>query len=81
MNSNADISLTVRLPATLADELDKLATATGKNRDSITAAALHAYIESEANLIADIKAGLAEAERGEFASKEEVNAFFAKYGG
>jgi len=30
--------------------------------------------------IADIKAGLAEADRGEFATEEEVNAVFAKYG-
>lgn len=36
--------------------------------------------EQRAWQIADIKAGLAEADRGEFATADEVNVVFAKYG-
>jgi len=43
--------------------------------------ALRANVEAEAWQIQDIEQGVAEANRGEFASTEEVNSFFAKYGG
>lgn len=71
--------LNVRLPADLATQLDQLTKATGRNKSAITVAALRGYVEAEAWQIQDIKNGLAEADRGEFASTEEVNLFFAKY--
>jgi predicted transcriptional regulator len=37
-------------------------------------------MEAEALLIQAIKEGVAEADRGEFASASEVSSFFAKYG-
>jgi RHH-type rel operon transcriptional repressor/antitoxin RelB len=74
-------SMTVRLPADLAGQLDKLMQATGRNKSAITVAALRAYVESESWQIQDIEEGIAQADRGEFASTDEVNSFFAKYGG
>lgn len=73
--------MTVRLPADLADQLEKLIQVTGRNKSSITVAALREYVEAQSWQILDIKEGIAEADRGEFASDGEVSSFFAKYGG
>lgn len=78
---SADKSMTVRLPADLASQLDKLVQATGRNKSAITVAALRDYVEAQSWQIQDIEEGMAEADRGEFASAGEVNTFFAKYGG
>lgn len=79
MKISAERPLNVRLPADLATQLDKLTKATGRNKSAITVAALRGYVEDEAWQIQDIENGLAEADRGEFASAEEVSNFFAKY--
>lgn len=81
MKSSTEKPMTVRLPADLADQLEKLIQATGRNKSAITVAALREYVEAESWQIQDIKEGIAEAERGEFASDGEVKSFFAKYGG
>jgi len=73
--------MTVRLPIDLAEQLDKLIQATGRNKSAITVAALRDYVEAEAWQIQDIEQGIEEADRGEFASADEVNTFFLKYGG
>ncbi len=80
MKPNTDKSMTVRVPADLAGQLEKLAQATGRNKSAITVAALRDYVEAESSQIDDIKKALAEADRGEFASAGEVTSFFAKYG-
>ena len=81
MKPSTDKSMTVRLPADLADQLEKLIQATGQTRSAITVAALREYVEAEAKQIQDIEHAIAEADRGEFASDSEVSAFFARYGG
>ncbi len=81
MKPNTDKSVTVRLPADLAGQLEKLIAATGRNKSAITVAALRDYVEAEAWQVQETLQGIAEADRGEFASDSEVNAFFAKYGG
>ncbi|MFZ3286522.1 MAG: hypothetical protein WA191_06695 [Telluria sp.] len=81
MKPSADKPMIVRLPADLASELEKLTLATGRNKSAITVAALRAYVEAEAWQIQDVQDSIAEAERGEFARVDEVNSFFAKYGG
>lgn len=79
MTAATEKPLNVRLPADLAKQLEQLTRATGRNKSSIAVAALREYIEAEAWQIQDIENGLAEADRGEFASAEEVTNFFAKY--
>jgi RHH-type rel operon transcriptional repressor/antitoxin RelB len=81
MKPSTDKPMTVRLPADLAGQLEKLTQATGRNKSAITVAALRDYVEAESWQIQDIEQGIAEADRGEFASADEVNSFFAKYGG
>jgi RHH-type rel operon transcriptional repressor/antitoxin RelB len=74
-------SMTVILPADLAVKLEKLTEATGLDKNAIALLALSEYMEAEAWRIADIEQGIAEADRGDFASASEVSAFFAKYDG
>ncbi|MGZ8341171.1 MAG: CopG family ribbon-helix-helix protein [Telluria sp.] len=81
MKPSTDKPVTIRLPADLAVQLEQLTLATGRNMSAITVAALRDYVAAEARQIQDIEQGIAEADRGEFASAEEVSAFFAKYGG
>jgi RHH-type rel operon transcriptional repressor/antitoxin RelB len=81
MKPSTDKPMTVRLPADLAGQLEKLIQATGRNKSAITVAALRDYVAAESWQIHDIEQGIAEAERGEFASADEVSSFFAKYGG
>lgn len=78
------------MPATLSvrfddetklEALDKLAASMDRSRNWIVNRAIERYIAEQAWQIAEIEAGLAEADRGEFASEEEVEAVFAAFGG
>lgn len=75
----AEKMLNVRLPQELATQLDTLTKSTGRTKSALTVEALRGYLEAENWQIADIQAGVEEANRGEFASSDEVKAFFAKY--
>jgi len=77
---SASATLSVRIPATLAARLDRLTQATGRNKSAIAVEALKEYILAEAWQIEEIQKGIQEANRGEFASPEAVDAFFAQYG-
>ena len=73
--------LKVRLPQELAAQLEALTKRTGRTgrtKSALTVDALRGYVEAENWQIADIQSGVAEANRGEFASVEAVKAFFAK---
>ena len=75
----AEKMLTVRLPAELHGKLEQLTKVTGRTKSFLAVQALTGYVETEAWQIQDVEAGLAEADRGEFASAEEVVSFFAKH--
>lgn len=77
--TTAEKMLNVRLPADLHSQLERLVQATGRTKSFLTVEALKGYVEQENWQLADIKAGLAEADAGEFATEEEVNAVFDKY--
>lgn len=72
--------LNVRLPFELSSQLDALCKATERTKTSLTVEALREFLEVQAWQVQDIKQGLAEADRGEFATEAEVNNFFARYG-
>lgn len=77
--TSAEKPLNVRLPTELAARLDALTKATGRTKSFLAVEALEAYIEQQLWQIAEVKAGIAEAERGEFAIDADMNAIFAKY--
>ena len=72
--------LNVRLPVELSIQLEALSKVTERTKTALTVEALRGFLEVQAWQAQDIKAGLSEADRGEFATEEEVNNFFAKYG-
>lgn len=77
----AEKTLNVRLPADLHGKLEKLTKATGRTKSFLTVQALKGYVETQAWQLRDIESGVAETDRGEFASQEDVTSFFAKHGG
>lgn len=71
--------VTLRMDAGLRERLDKLAAATRRSRSFLAAEAIREYVGSNAWQIAAIQKGLAEAERGEFASDAEVQRVAKKW--
>jgi len=59
--------------------LHALAEETHRAEADIVNEALAAYVAHERWALARLREGLAQAERGEFATDEEVEAFFSKY--
>ena len=72
-------AFTIRLDDEMLAKLDALAAGTDRSRSWIAAKAIESYVELNAWQIARIKEGIAEADRGEFATPDEVEAVFAKY--
>jgi predicted transcriptional regulator len=70
--------LTLRLEPKLTKQLDKLAEATQRSRSFLIAEAVREYIALNEWQIAETRKALAEADRGEFASEEEVKRTFQK---
>ncbi len=72
-------AFTVRLPDDTADRLDQLAEKLDRSRSYMAAQAIEDFIAREEWQLAEIEAGLAEADRGEFASAEELASVVSKY--
>lgn len=65
---------TVRVPESTADRLDQLA-----ESSNVPAQAIEDFVAREEWWLAEIEAGLAEADRGEFASVQGVATVVSKY--
>ena len=72
-------AFTVRLPDDVTKKLDALAAKLDRSRSYVAAQAIGDFIEREEWQLADIEAGLREADRGEFATDAQVAATIAKY--
>jgi len=64
--------LTLRLDAKLKKQLDRLSKTTSRTRSFLAAEAIREYVSVNEWQIAQIKKGIEQAERGEFATEEEV---------
>lgn len=73
-------TINVRLPVELYQQLENLAQATARTKSFVTLEALSSYLAAQSWQVQDIEAGIAQAERGEFASAEEVATVFARHG-
>jgi len=71
-------AFTIRLDDEMLAKLDALAADTDRSRNWIAAKAIENYVELNAWQIQRIKEGIAEADRGEFATEEELDAIEAK---
>lgn len=65
-------AFTVRLDETTLDALDQLAEKTERSRNWLVAKAVEDYLSQNAWQVAKIEAGIAAADRGDFASDDEV---------
>jgi len=74
------VAFTVRLDDEKARKLDRLASRLDRSRSWLAAQAIEDYLAREEWQIAEIEAGIAQAERGDFASTEDLARIVAKYG-
>ena len=72
-------AFTVRLPDEVTEKLDAIAAKLDRSRSYVAAQAIGDFVAREAWQIADIEAGLREAEKGDFATDAEISATIAKY--
>ena len=73
------VNITVRVPESVRAQLDALAAATDRTRQSHALEALRQYIMSEAWIVARVQEGIADAEAGRFATSERIAAVLDKY--
>jgi predicted transcriptional regulator len=73
-------TINVRVPMNVYRQLEDLAKATARTKSFVTLEALSTYLDAQSWQVQDIEAGLAEADRGEFATDAEVDTVFSKYG-
>jgi RHH-type transcriptional regulator, rel operon repressor / antitoxin RelB len=73
--------LTLRLDPKLKKRLDTLSKAMGRSRSFVAAEAVREYLSLNEWQIAEIKKGLAEADRGEFASDRDIEQVLRKWTG
>jgi len=71
--------VTLRLDPKLAKQLDKLADASQRSRSFLIAEAIREYVSLNEWQIEEIKKGVEEADRGDFASSAEVERVFKKW--
>lgn len=82
VNQNGDrmmSAFTVRLPDETVAKLDQLAEKVDRSRSYVAAQAIEDYVAREEWQLAEIEAGLDEADRGEFASEKDLAGVIAKY--
>jgi predicted transcriptional regulator len=72
-------AFTVRLDDTTLEALDKLAEKTERSRSWLVTRAIEDFVALNAWQIGKIEEGIAAADRGEFASDDELDKLEAKY--
>jgi len=72
-------TVTLRLDDEVKSKLEKLAESTHRSRSFLAAEAIKAYVESNDWQVAEIHQALKEADAGDFASQDEVNAVVNKW--
>jgi RHH-type transcriptional regulator, rel operon repressor / antitoxin RelB len=73
-------TINVRVPVSVFNRLDELATATARTKSFVTVEALSSYLDAQSWQVQEVMSAIEEMDRGEFATDVEVNAVFAKYG-
>ena len=70
---------TVRLDPEKRKQLDAIAQQQDRSRNYVVNQAIEEYLDTHAWQVEHIRAGLAAAERGEFATDKEMEAIFNRY--
>jgi RHH-type transcriptional regulator, rel operon repressor / antitoxin RelB len=71
--------VTLRLDPKLKQQLDQLSKATSRSRSFVAAEAIREYVALNQWQIAEIKKALSEADRGDFASPQDVRRTLKKW--
>ncbi len=71
-------AFTIRLDDEMLAKLDALAADTERSRNWLATKAIETYVELNAWQVEQIKAGLAEADRGEFVTEADLDAIEAE---
>lgn len=74
------VAIGAQIPEELMDQIARLSELSGQSEAAITEEALRQYVNWRALQQEDLKAAVAAADAGDFASEEEVTAFFARHG-
>ena len=72
--------LSVRLAEDVTQQLEQLATATGRNKSFLVARAIDDYLAREAWQVQEIHAAVKEADAGDFSADVAVVETFSKWG-
>ncbi|NTF40283.1 CopG family ribbon-helix-helix protein [Agrobacterium rubi] len=72
-------AFTIRVPDEVANRLNEIAQKLDRSRSYMAAQAIEDFVSREEWQLAEIEAGIAEADRGEFASDEDVGRVIGKY--
>jgi len=73
-------TVSARLKPETAKKLDMLVESTARSRSYLVAEAVETYVKDQAWQIEAIQEGIKEADRGEFASENQVRKTFEKWG-
>lgn len=71
--------LTLRVSQEIKDQLSKLSEATHRSQSFLGGEAIRRYVELEAWQVAEIQQAIQEADAGDFATDDELNAVLKKY--
>ncbi|WP_105402658.1 MULTISPECIES: CopG family ribbon-helix-helix protein [Neorhizobium] len=72
-------AFTIRVPDDVADRLNQLAQKLDRSRSYVAAQAIEDFVSREEWQLEEIEAGIAEADRGEFASDDDLARVVGKY--
>ncbi len=72
--------VTVRLAANVKQRLDKLARATRRSKSFLAAEAIERYVADEAEFLAAVEEGVAQADAGQVVSHDRVSAWVHSWG-
>jgi len=72
-------TMTIRLDDDLKNRLNRLAAATPRSKSFLAAEAIRHLLELNEGQIQEIQAAIEEADAGDFASEQKVNAVFTKW--
>lgn len=73
-------TMTIRLESDLKSRFDKLAKATQRSKSFLAAEAIREFIELNEWQIQEIETAIREADDGDFASDDEMDSVFRKWG-
>ena len=73
-------TMTIRLDPELKSRLDKLSAATHRSKSYLAAEAVREFVDINEWQIREIQSALKEADAGDFASEQEVQTVFNKWG-